>query len=328
MGKGYISAVQFRWSPEMYKSRESFYGSLRSVLDRLAEKLPEKREVCLVAFPEDIGTPLVFLDEPESLLRSKTLKAAIGRLIYRNASRVLRCRIRYKVGWIRALALAKAASIGRVYFEVFSDLATEYGIYIVAGSVLLPRFGLDSDISKIDYSFSDGNVYNISFLFGPDGRLIGSQKKVYLVPGLEDKDGFDITGGSLDELEVFDTPLGRIGIAVCLDAFKEDIINKLEEKGAEILIQPSANPEPWTKDQQLDWLNSSWKAVDSSNSLVYSLNPMMTGHLFDLGFEGQSAIFCKNAWNSLGYMDLEARSHFAALARSQLDEEILVYGIE
>jgi len=312
----------------MYKSRESFHGRLKSVLDKLVEKLPEQRDDTLVAFPEDIGTPLVFLDGPESLFRSKTLKGAIGRLIICNTLKVLSCKLSYRVGWMRALALAKAKSMGKVYFDVFSSLAAEYGVYIAAGSVLLPQFGLNADISRIDYSIRDGNVYNICFLFGPDGRLIGSQKKVYLVPGFEDKTGFDITGGSLDELDVFYTPLGRIGIAVCLDAFKEDVVNRLEEKGAEILIQPSANPAPWTKEQQLDWLNSSWKAVDRSKCLQYALNPMMTGLLFDLGFEGQSAIFCRNAQNGLGYTGLEQRPHFAALARSFLDEEILIYKLD
>ncbi|MDZ4133680.1 MAG: nitrilase-related carbon-nitrogen hydrolase, partial [Dethiobacteria bacterium] len=50
---------------------------------------------------------------------------------------------------------------------IFSSLAEAYGLYIMAGSYTLA----DRD-----------SVVNRAFLYGPDGKLIGSQDKVHLLP--------------------------------------------------------------------------------------------------------------------------------------------------
>lgn len=318
-----LYAVQMNWSAENYRNRAAFETKLRSIMNRFQEKMPGPGGDALVVFPEDVGTPLVLTDAPEWVFRAKSLQEGIKRLTICHIFRTAAYRIKYKVSWMRALALARSKTTAQAYFDIFSGIAREYKVYLIAGSVLLPDFRPRSD-GKDQYCPKDGNVYNICFLFGPDGRILGSQKKVYLVPGLEDEAGFDISNGSIEELKVFDSPFGRLGIAICLDGFQQDVVEALVRMGADILIQPSANCNPWTKAQQEDWMESVWKAMDTQ-PFRYALNPMMNGCLFDLCFEGQTSILKKGnpSDHQAGYKDLEPSPYFVKIAETYDSQEVL-----
>ncbi|MBX6378972.1 MAG: hypothetical protein IRY95_10575, partial [Clostridia bacterium] len=135
-------------------------------------------------------------------------------------------------------------------------------------------------------------------------------------------------------------PLGRVGIAVCLDAFQEDVLAALQHQGAQILVQPSANPAPWSPEQQVDWLNGAWRAVAGTGRFTYGVNPMMVGPLYELTFAGQSAIVGRSDSETGGgsavppggsgpaqevaYHAVGPRPGFLAVAASPSDEEVLV----
>lgn len=156
---------------------------------------------------------------------------------------------------------------------------------------------------------------------------MGHQKKTFLVPGLEDAGGFDLCAGELEDLRVFETPLGSIGIAVCLDCFKTPVTQVLHKLGAKILIQPSANSKPWIRQEQQDWLAGCWQAMNAGHGFQFAINPMMTGCLFDLCFEGQSSILAHLSKEepALGYKDLSPATGFVKIADSPLKEEILMF---
>ncbi len=59
----------------------------------------------------------------------------------------------------------------------------------------------------------NGTVYNSAAVLGPDGALVGSYRKMHL-PGLE---GTWAARG--DEPCIFDTPWGKVGLAICYDTF-------------------------------------------------------------------------------------------------------------
>ena len=77
---------------------------------------------------------------------------------------------------------------------------------------------------------------NAAVFVGPDG-LIGTYRKTHL-PFL----GVDrfVTPG--DELPVFDTPLGRIGIEICYDLRFPEVTRTLALKGADIVAHPTNFP--------------------------------------------------------------------------------------
>ncbi len=104
--------------------------------------------------------------------------------------------------------------------EELARAAEELGIYIIAG--LAEREG--------------GRLYNSCVLFGPDGSVVGRQRKLGL--GLMERKHFGFSPGR--ELRVFETELGRVGIGVCVDFWGPlNVGRELVRLGAEIIFNPS-----------------------------------------------------------------------------------------
>ena len=102
---------------------------------------------------------------------------------------------------------------------------------------------------------------------------------------------------------VYGYPFGRrpAGFAPCADT-STTWMACLDHLGADVLLQPDANPGRWTGPasqdpwQPLEWMSSAWRAVaDPTVHFRYAVNPMMVGNLADLPFDGQSAILQRGA---------------------------------
>ncbi len=106
------------------------------------------------------------------------------------------------------------------YLALMRDLARRHAIHLVAGSFLLDVGG--------------GRYRNRAFLFGPDGRHAWQDKLT--LTGFEHAVGVFEAG---DELKVFETALGRIGIAVCYDIEFPLYARAQTEAGARLLLVPS-----------------------------------------------------------------------------------------
>lgn len=74
-----------------------------------------------------------------------------------------------------------------------------------------------------------GVVYNSAALIGPQG-VVGVTRKVHL-PGLE-----KLYYTPVDHVDVIDSPLGRIGIAICYDAMFPEYFRALADRGVEIIV--------------------------------------------------------------------------------------------
>jgi len=83
----------------------------------------------------------------------------------------------------------------------------------------------------------DGDTLrNTAALVGPSG-LIGTYRKTHL-PFL----GVDRFVRAGDELEVFDTPIGRIGIQICYDLRFPEVTRTLALRGADLVAHPTNFP--------------------------------------------------------------------------------------
>lgn len=96
-------------------------------------------------------------------------------------------------------------------------LAKRHDCYIVAGI----------------YERDGKTVYNVSLLAGPDGKLVGTYRKVCL-PREEIEGG--ITPGHT--YPVFDTRFGRVGMMICWDIHFPEVARHLAAAGAEIILVP------------------------------------------------------------------------------------------
>jgi predicted amidohydrolase len=112
--------------------------------------------------------------------------------------------------WERAAEPVDGPSISAV-----AACAAEHGVYAVVG---FAERGLVA-----------GVVYNSAALVGPEG-LIGVTRKAHAA-GYEK--GYYTGGGPP---EVYDTALGRIGVAVCWDAWHPEYVRCLAAQGAEIVV--------------------------------------------------------------------------------------------
>ncbi len=265
-----LVAVQYEFKLENYADAKTFYESLEEPLLE-AESRAGSIENSIVVYPEHIGTFLVFLDEK---IHEEVLEKALARMTLRKLPELLLETLRtFSLRY--ALVSVKWKSMRKVYFDSFSRLASNYKAVIVAGSILEPS--------------APRSIHNVSYVFD-NGKAKCRHVKVYLdTPEVK----LGVSPGRLDEIDVCETRLARLGVAICLDAFKEDVVSRLASKGATILVQPSANPEPWSERLEEEWRTSAWLMVQRFDPLVYGINPMAVGRVLGLEFEGISSIVTK-----------------------------------
>lgn len=83
-----------------------------------------------------------------------------------------------------------------------------------------------------------------SLVYGPDGRRIGRYDKIHLfdvnVPGAAEshRESAGMVPGR--QVGVFDTPAGRIGVAVCYDLRFPELFRRMSEQGAEYFVVSAA----------------------------------------------------------------------------------------
>ena len=325
--RGQLVAVQMKLAINDFYSQENFETKISNLMEKVANKANPELPT-LVVFPEDVGLMLIALENQQTLSTVQTIEDAIKKMTMKHFLPLVWYRLRYNISWVPALYYYRNKVIAETYFNTFSSLARKHQVYIVAGTVPLPHYKIKDGQVLYQEGATGPKIYNTSYLFDIDGKVIGYQDKVHLLE-LEQEDGLHLTPGSLEDIEVFDTNIGRLGIAVCLDSFKEDIIDRLREQKADILIQPSANPLPWEDWQQEEWLESSYKYTYELQYFKYAINPMMNGEFFDLGFYGQSSIISReNTSNLKNFFDLEPQDGFLVISDSADKEEILVVEIE
>ncbi len=102
--------------------------------------------------------------------------------------------------------------------EKLCALAKKYGLHVVMGTII-----------EVD----DGHYYNTSTLIDDTGKIIGKYRKVKL---WADERSYIDSG---DELPIFRTKFGKIGLTICWDLAFPEITKELALKGAEIVFCPS-----------------------------------------------------------------------------------------
>jgi predicted amidohydrolase len=305
-----------KWQVEDFSSRETFEGWMRGQMEAAKPYLSSDREN-LVVLTEFNGLPLL-LQDSSLARRTGALLPAMGVALFKRLPQTVGASIGQGVGPVRGLSLSLAPLILQRYVPLCRELAVEYRVWLVCGSAPLPHLERTAGGVRI----AGSEVYNEALVFRPDGRLVGAADKVHLT---STEEMLDLTAGRLEDLRVFPTPVGDLGIAICLDAFKDDVIANLEVQGATVLVQPSANSNPWTGEEQgvathrlqpVGWLEGAWERVQRSPTLRYGLNPMVVGNLLDSAFDGQSAIVAKAdyARDQRAYVLTEPRPGFLTVA--------------
>ena len=135
-------------------------------------------------------------------------------------------------GYFSFDSYAAAASQTPSMMERFSEIARSAKTCLHVGSLIE----------------ADGDrLFNTSVMFGSDGQVIGRYRKMHLF-GYGSHEQELLTPGS--DVVVVDTPLGRLGMAVCYDLRFPELFRRMTEKGAIGFVVASAWPHPrveaWT----------------------------------------------------------------------------------
>ena len=107
------------------------------------------------------------------------------------------------------------------FVEMMSHLARENGIHVVAGTIPV----LDDDA---------GTLHNDAYFFNPEGEY-RVQGKLHMTR--TEAEEWEVS--ARDRLKVFETPFGRVTIAICYDVEFPELVRAAAHQGVDLLVVPS-----------------------------------------------------------------------------------------
>ncbi len=144
--------------------------------------------------------------------------------------------------------------------HLLGGMAREADLHLVAGSVPVRCAGA---------------VRLRSFFLSPAGELLGAQDQLCPPPGYAPG----------DELAVFSSAIGRIGIIIGADAFVPEIPRILALQGADLFCVPQAIPAPYNPWRQVAGI---WQAVQANQ--VPAVEACLIGEFNGEKYAGRSCV--------------------------------------
>jgi predicted amidohydrolase len=190
----------------------------------------------------------------------------------------------------------------------FAELAARLGIHLLLGS-FNERAG--------DAGAAAARCFNTSVLFGPDGAVLATYRKIHLfdvaVPGgVTFRESETVVPG--EAVVTVATPLGRLGLSICYDLRFGELYRRLVADGATLLTVPSAFTLATGKDHWQPLLRA--RAIETQCWLVA---PAQVGSHDDEGLKesyGHAAIV--DPW---GVVVADAGAAGPGLALAEIDPE-------
>ncbi len=231
--RGNLLGIQPELFPTDYQSPERLHRKLAAYLQTARDQgLLNAKTV--VVLPEHIGTWLMLGGEKNELYQATTLKEAMNWLAVSNPLAFIQALVsaqgdsRLDDAYLRM----KAKRMARDYQALFGGLAKEFGITLVAGSIVLP----EPSVSDGELKIGRGALYNSSLVFGSDGRPIGQPQR-QRHPVFEQR---DVLGADRPTtLQVIDTPAGRLGVLIGSDSWYPLHYRQLNDQGAQLIAVPA-----------------------------------------------------------------------------------------
>ncbi len=171
-------------------------------------------------------------------------------------------------------------------------------------------------VSSLFEKRTGGLYHNTAVVFGPNGKILGTYRKMHIPddPGFNEK--FYFTPG-VTGFEPIDSPAGRLGILVCWDQWYPEAARLMALRGAQILIYPTAIG--WARGEKKDVCQTqrnAWQTIQRSHAIangLFVLSINRTGRENNLDFWGTSFVS-----NPMGHVVAEASAHRAEIVRASL----------
>lgn len=152
---------------------------------------------------------------------------------------------------VDALLEHLAVEIPNEHTERLQARARQHDIYIQSGSML-----------ERDARWP-GAVFNTTCLIGPEGILYRYRKVNPWIPFEVHASPHDLPEYDAPLFPVADTPIGRIGCAICYDWLFPEVLRQLTANGAEVLVRVSAYMDPWGATEPMNW----WTIINRARAL-------------------------------------------------------------
>lgn len=264
----------------------------------------------VVVLPEYLGTWLAATGEGRGVLNAGSLDGAMRALALRHPLRFLyhllavssRDRMR------TALFGMQGARMAGLYQRVFSRLAAQYGVTVVAGSILLPAPSVRAGVVVA----GRGPVQNVSAVFGPDGRAHPDLARK-LFP-IQSELPF-VTAALPETLPAFDTPAGRLGVLVCADSWHPVAYARLLAQDVRLVAVPSAIVDGRLWDQPWGGYDGAAPPADVDPRDVGALTEGQAWRKYALGTRWRAAgsVAGMNVFLRGGFWDTVTDGHSLAL---------------
>ncbi|MFL9812497.1 carbon-nitrogen hydrolase [Stutzerimonas sp. VN223-3] len=230
---GNLLGIETRLVPADYQSRERLQLKFATYLDQARDAgLLNARTV--VVLPEHVGTGLFALGEKPEVQQARTLRDAMQWMALSNPWDYLRALFNNEGDDRRTEAALKikARQMADDYQLIFGGLARDYGVTLVAGSIVLPEPRLEDGRLLI----GDGPLRQVSLSFAASGEPIGPLQHKMMLSRYEQR----YSEASTDQPgTLLQTPAGRLTVLIGCDGYTRSV-----PADAELLAVPGARDDP------------------------------------------------------------------------------------
>ncbi|RMV66857.1 Carbon-nitrogen family hydrolase [Pseudomonas caricapapayae] len=299
--RGNLLGIEPELFPTDYQNTDRLHRKLAAYLQQARDYgLINRRTV--VVFPEHIGTWLFACGEKDELYQAATVDEAMDWLSWSNPLQFIVAMLgaegRDRVD--DAHLRLKAQSMARDYQTLFGGLAREFGVTLVAGSIVLPEPSIEGGQLKI----GKGALYNSSVTFGSNGQPLGQPQR-QLYPDRYQKRYVHTRSDA--PLNVLDTPAGRLAVLIGSDSWYAENYARLNQSDAQLIAVPAfvigkaSWSEPWRKprhsgiDMAADttsegeaWHRLTLTGRPAQSTAQAGVSVFMRGQFWNQGVAGQS----------------------------------------
>ncbi|TGM72331.1 hydrolase, carbon-nitrogen family protein [Leptospira mtsangambouensis] len=217
---GNLVGIQLVLKPEDFVKEEWWRERIDETLNKGKSSGIFDRKT-IVILPEHTGTGLVFLDEKSRFLNADSFDLALKTKGENFTS--------------SDLFYLKAEKMAEVYVRTFSELAKQYNVPILAGTIILPNPKIVKGGLVLD---SKGPLYNVAIPFSADGKLMEPLVKKTL---LTEEESTILSPGEATQDRVWIVPGWKVAIFIGQEVFDANLYNRLVGKPIDGLISPSSS---------------------------------------------------------------------------------------
>jgi hypothetical protein len=191
-------------------------------------------ENTIVLLPAHIGTPLLMTGQKSRVYSAPNIGKILPMLMIEHPFEFAKNYFVFDAEkpWLAATARTRSKRAAEIYRLVFSSLAQNYKVTIVAGSIVLMTPGISPD----GLTYGHGPLFHTSFVFGPDGTAqLDAVRQVSPSP-LE----ASIVKASLPEfLPIFNQGNFQFAVAIGDDETNPAVLEHFQQAGVDLVLSPS-----------------------------------------------------------------------------------------